>query len=192
VYSRLFDFNKQRALFVEKLLGMAENKGLLPEDLIQHQRKLAAPFIGFRETKEFNGPVVDVFQEYTRSPGMPWGVSFIVYVVNYGVAELLSAMVDLRFPKPLPITPYVSEFSELPKTEQPLAGDLVINSESVWFVSKIMNDQVYGVGMFRKGKKHGVYEMPVTPEYFVDMSAVYRDFIEKSGEMTLNKVSEFV
>jgi len=194
MYERLFAFNGIRASLIEKVLDMpSQGKSLQPEDLIMHQQRLVTPFIGFREKKEFDGPVVDAFQKYTRSPGMPWGVSFIVYIVNYGIAELLSSVHELDFPRPLPVTPYENDLKELPRTNRPLSGDIVV-SNGAWFLSRLSGGDYMGTGMFQKGKRHGVHEMKIEmseDSFFIDMTAVYKNFIEKSGEITLEKVREF-
>jgi len=191
MYERIFDFNKLRAQFVEDFYQrVSQSKNLLPEDLIQHQRNLAMPFVGFRETKVFDGPVVDAFQEYTRSQGLSWGVSFIVYVVNRGIGETLASTVDLQFPTPLPITPFTSEFKDLPKSTRPLAGDILVSGDCAWFVSRLKKDSVVCIGMFPKGKKHGVYEKEIIPQaddFFVDMESVYYDFLKKASDVTQEK-----
>jgi hypothetical protein len=194
MYERLFDFNKQRALFIEKtLFGAERGKVLQPEDLIQCQKEFLEIFVGFKEKRDLDGPVVDVFQEYTRSPGMPWGVSFVVYLVNHGIADLLSSVVEVSCPRPFPVTPYASDLDDLPKTNRPLAGDVVV-CDGAWFVTKA-GKNLTGTGVFKKGKKCGIYERVVDLNgdyFFIDMVKVYSDFIKKSGEITQERVLEFV
>jgi hypothetical protein len=196
MYERIFDFNKQRALFVEDIYRIVDQGSILKsEDLIEHQRKLAAPFIGFRETKVFDGPVVDVFQNYTRSQGLPWGVSFIVYTVNFGVIETLVSDIGIPIQHPLPNTPFVFDLKRLPSTEFPLAGDILVGEDCAWFISRSQGQDILGIGMFQKGKKHGIYEkiLPRSEEdYIIDMGKVYKDFLIQLGEATEQRVLENV
>lgn len=189
MYTRLMEFNKQKALLVDSIVLMGyQGRQLQIEDLIQTQRSMSCGFMGLKERNEKH--VVDVFRTYTRSPGLPWGVSFIVYIVNHGIAESVASIAELPYPKPLPNTPFSDALQELPRTNTPLMGDIVVTDNSAFFVSSVSN-QVRGIGAHMRGKSYGVVDAIVdSPLFFIDMGQVYADFMSSAQSITNSKVAE--